>query len=177
MEKVLQNGQIIKLRQSNIKDAALILDFLIEVNKESKNLSREPHEVTMTLDDEIKYLERVEKSKNDCMIVAFDDEKIISTVGFHGSGLSRLRHKVSFGISVLQEYSNLGVGSIMMNELIKLAREYRKTKIELEVRVDNEKAIHLYKKFGFVEEGIRKNGFFVNEEYVDLLLMGKTLED
>jgi RimJ/RimL family protein N-acetyltransferase len=177
VEYTLKNGQVVKVREAQVKDAALILDFFIDVNSESENLSREPHEVTITLEEEIKMLERTTNSNNDCMIIAFDDHKVIATVGFHGSNLIRLSHKVSFGISVLKEYHNLGLGSIMMELLIEKAREYGKTKIELDVRVDNKGAIHLYEKFGFFHEGIRKNGFYVNKQYIDLALMGKLLED
>ena len=39
------------------------------------------------------------------------------------------------------------------------------TKLELEVRSDNEKAIGLYKKFGFEVEGELKNYFCVDSKY------------
>ena len=177
MEYTLRNKQVVKIRESEVKDAALILDFLTEVNKETKFLSREPHEVNMTLDEEMQYLDRVTKSEHDCMLVVFDENSVIGTIGFHGSGLSRIKHRVSVGMSVLSEFRNLGLGSFMMECMIQKAKEYGKTKIELEVRIDNFNAIRLYEKFGFRNEGIRRNGFRVDGQYIDLLLMGRNLEE
>ena len=177
MEYTLRNDQVVKIRETEVKDAALILDFFVEVNKESKFLTREPHEVDMTLDEEMAFLDKISKSEHDCMLVAFDENSVIGTIGFHGSGLSRTKHRVSVGISVLSEYTNLGLGSIMMDMVIKKAKEYGKAKVELEVRIDNYNAIRLYEKYGFRNEGIRRNGFLVDGGYIDLLLMGKVLED
>jgi ribosomal protein S18 acetylase RimI-like enzyme len=64
-----------------------------------------------------------------------------------------------------------------MEALIEEAKANKKHKIELEVRLDNKEAISLYEKFGFVVEGTRKDGFYAEERYIDLLLMGKILED
>lgn len=177
MEKVLSDGQVIKLRKVQVKDASLLLDFLTEVNRETRNLSREPHEVTMSLEDEIAFIKRVLDSENDSFFVAFDDESVIGTIGYHGSSLERLRHKVSLGISVLKRYHGKGIGSVLMEALIEEAKANKKHKIELEVRLDNKEAISLYEKFGFVVEGTRKDGFYAEERYIDLLLMGKILED
>ena len=47
--------------------------------------------------------------------------------------------------------------------------------MDLEVRIDNYGAIHLYESLGFIKEGTIKNGFFVDNKYVDLLIMGKLL--
>jgi len=176
MEYTLRNNQVVKIRETEVKDAALILDFFVEVNKETKYLSREPHEVTMTLDDEMMYLDTIANSEHDCMLVVFNENSVIGTIGFHGSGLSRLKHKVTIGLSILSEYQNLGLGSQMMDTILEKARQYGKTKVELEVRIDNFNAIRLYEKAGFRNEGIRRNGFLVDGEYIDLLLMGIVLD-
>ncbi len=50
-----------------------------------------------------------------------------------------------------------------------------KTKMELDVREDNPSAIRIYEKVGFLKEGIRTQGFFVDGLYKNLILMGKLL--
>lgn len=57
--------------------------------------------------------------------------------------------------NVLDDYQNQGIGSKMLDYLIK---KYlgKVDNITLEVRCDN-KAINLYKKYGFKETAIRKN--------------------
>ena len=58
-----------------------------------------------------------------------------------------------------------------MDSLLSICKLENVTAITLEVRVSNQRAINLYKKFGFVEEGIRKEYYEDNKE--DALIMWK----
>ena len=67
-------------------------------------------------------------------------------------------HILNIGIDPL--WQRIGIGSKLLNYLINLSNETLDTisnKIFLEVHKDNIPAINLYKKFNFVEIGIRKN--------------------
>ena len=175
MNFILKNGEKIVIREVSLEDTQNALDYINIVNNETKNLSREPEEWEMTFENEKSFIKKVMNSKNDYMLTAWDDKTLISLAGFHGNSLQRLRHRSNLGISVLKEYHNLGLGTIMMELLIKGAREYGKRYLELEVRVDNLDAIHIYEKQGFIKEGIKKEAFFVDGRYIDLLLMAKKL--
>ncbi|MBQ8891266.1 MAG: tRNA (adenosine(37)-N6)-threonylcarbamoyltransferase complex transferase subunit TsaD [Bacilli bacterium] len=59
--------------------------------------------------------------------------------------------------NVLDQFQNKHIGSYLLDELMKIATSKKIKNITLEVRIDNEKAIYLYKKYDFVEVGIRKN--------------------
>ena len=48
-------------------------------------------------------------------------------------------------------------------------------RIELVVLRDNISAIGLYKKMGFVEEGVRKQSSYLNGQFVDEIYMAKLL--
>lgn len=74
-------------------------------------------------------------------------------------------------IAVHPEYRGFGIGSMLMESLLSICKLERVTAITLEVRVSNERAINLYKKYGFEEEGIRKNYYEDNRE--DALIMWK----
>jgi len=62
------------------------------------------------------------------------------------------------GIFVREDCQGRGVGSKLMESLIKLARRENVKKIYLRVLTDNVKAIHLYKKYGFKTKGIIRGG-------------------
>lgn len=175
MEHTIKQGKKVELRDIKLSDAALLLDFFKLVNLETKNLIREPEEFTMTLNEERSFIRRVMHSINEYIFVAVFEDRIIGTIGFRSSGFKRITHRVSIGMSILQEFNNLGLGTIMMDTIIKKAKKVGKLKIDLEVREDNKNAIHLYEKFGFQVEGKIKNGFFVDNKFVDLLFMGKLL--
>jgi len=175
MIKTLKNGVEILIREVTLEDTEEVLKYMQKVNEETKNLSREPDEFNLTFEQEYEFIKKVVKSENEMMITAWDNDKLISVCGFHGSSLQRLRHRVSMGISVIKDYHNLGLGSILMNEIVSNAKKYNKKILELDVRIDNEAAIRIYEKVGFVKEGIKKGAFYVDGKYVDLLLMAKEL--
>jgi GNAT superfamily N-acetyltransferase len=54
-------------------------------------------------------------------------------------------------ISVTRDYKELGIASELMNLCISYAKQYKVKEIKLEVCRDNSPAIHLYKKFGFMD--------------------------
>ena len=74
-------------------------------------------------------------------------------------------------IMVLDEHRGNGIGTKLMAHLISLAIEYRVDNITLEVRISNEIAKNLYKKFGFHEVAIRK--YYYGDE--DGILMEKNI--
>ncbi len=61
--------------------------------------------------------------------------------------------------------------------LIALAEGHIIARAELEVMVDNQAAIALYRKMGFSEVGVYKNYWFVNNGYKDAVVMQKSLDD
>ena len=71
---------------------------------------------------------------------------------------------------MLDYFQNHGIGTKLINYVIDKYKEKCKN-ITLEVRKDNEKAIKLYKKVGFIEKAIRKNYY----NGIDGILMEKEL--
>ncbi|KEI96732.1 30S ribosomal protein S18 [Clostridium botulinum A2B3 87] len=75
-------------------------------------------------------------------------------------------------IAVHPNYRGLGIGNILMNEIIDICKEHNLTGITLEVRESNTAAKNLYYKYGFKDSGIRKGYYADNNE--NALLMWKT---
>ncbi|NLK97610.1 MAG: ribosomal protein S18-alanine N-acetyltransferase [Epulopiscium sp.] len=59
-------------------------------------------------------------------------------------------------IAVHPDFQHQGVGTLLMEHLIDEARSKNFFGLTLEVRESNVKAQNLYKKFGFINEGLRK---------------------
>jgi RimJ/RimL family protein N-acetyltransferase len=60
----------------------------------------------------------------------------------------------------------------MMSQLIALARTEGLHRIGLSVIADNTLAVHLYEKFGFKNEGLKKDAYFGEDgKYHDELMM------
>lgn len=79
-------------------------------------------------------------------------------------------------MSVRRKYWHIGVGSAMMEMLIELAKEASLKNIELSVHAENERAIALYRRFGFEEIGRHRGKIYVDGEYYDEILMDLHIE-
>ena len=90
------------------------------------------------------------------------------TVGFLLYSLIYDRIEID-NIEVIEEYRNKGIGTKLMSYLTAVAIEKKVINITLEVRISNEIARNLYKKFGFREVALRK--FYYGDE--DGILMEK----
>ncbi len=71
-------------------------------------------------------------------------------------------------LAIKREYQSKGYGTKLFADLIERAQKFEVKALTLEVEYDNERAIKLYKKFGFIEEGRRKN-FYLNKK--DAIIM------
>ncbi len=60
-------------------------------------------------------------------------------------------------IAVFPEHRKRGIGTALLRHVISLRREMQLDFVSLEVRVSNGDAVSIYKKNGFVAEGLRKN--------------------
>ena len=69
----------------------------------------------------------------------------------------------------LERYRVFEAGTI--DAAVARARKLGLTRVELTVRKDNRRAIALYRKVGFVSEGIKRAAFRVDGRYYDLLSM------
>ena len=67
-------------------------------------------------------------------------------------------------LAVHSDYRNLGIGGMLISELLSLCRNEGINSFTLEVRKSNEIARRLYEKFGFNERGIRKGYYEDNNE-------------
>lgn len=74
-------------------------------------------------------------------------------------------------IEVLEEYRNKKIASKLLTYMIEESKNKGIQNITLEVKVTNETAINLYKKFGFKEVAIRK-GYY---QGIDAFLMEKEM--
>lgn len=72
-------------------------------------------------------------------------------------------------IALLPEFRGLKLGEALMGKVLELAREMGALRVTLEVRVSNERAQNLYRKFGFEQGAIRKQYYTDNME--DALVM------
>jgi RimJ/RimL family protein N-acetyltransferase len=173
----LKNNLWLTLRRAEPKDAEEVLAYLNQVAGESENITFGPGELGLSVEEERAFLRQITESPTSLCIIAEIGGEIAGTLSFNTGKRPRLQHAGEFGMTVLRRYWNLGIGSRMLAYFIDWARHTGMIrKINLRVRVDNLPAIHLYEKYGFVQEGRITREFYLHGQFVDAYIMGLQLD-
>ena len=86
----------------------------------------------------------------------------------------RRRHVGHIGLAVDPNYWGRGVGAALMNAMIELGEcWYGIKRFELKVFEDNERAVSLYRRFGFEVEATHREFAIRDGEYVTALTMAR----
>lgn len=160
-------------RRAEESDAEKIVDFYNFVGGETSYLSFEKDEYPMSVDEQREEIVSLKDKKASIMLLAMDGDEITGIATIHSSAKIKARHDGELGIVVAKKYQGQGIGTELIRQLIEWAKGNGvTTRISLDTRADNVKAVELYMKFGFIIEGCRKNSTLLNGTYYDLYVMG-----
>ena len=87
----------------------------------------------------------------------------------------RMSHVGALGISVKDGYRGIGIGVDLMKEAERHTIHMRLKSVKLDVFENNEPAIGLYERMGYKVTGRVPEAVLYRGEYVDSLIMTKTL--
>ena len=176
-EILLDNGLKIVLRSATEYDAKMICEHRYITSGETYFMARYPEECTFDVSVMAARLKGTKRSSCDFTITAFLDKEVIGDLAVSQlEMLNKYRHRAYIGIAIRKQYCNIGLGSIMLEYAIKQAKYNGFEQLELDVFEDNIWAIHLYKKFGFLQYGIHPKAIKLKDgTYRDELMMVKML--
>lgn len=160
----------IEIREALAEEAGKLIEYMKIVGGETENLTFGEEGLPITIEQEEQFLNSIHEDKKSVQLIACKSGEIIGDGGINGLP-RRMCHRAELGISVKRKYWNSGIGSRIMEELIKYAKANEIEILNLEVRKDNVNAIHLYEKFGFKHIGTSPAFFKMDGEYVDFELM------
>lgn len=172
----LRNGETLVLRDAQKKEAACVLEYIDRMAGETDYLTFGEGEFNMSLEDEEKFLENCIECFNQLFIVAEVAGTIIGNLSFKGGDRPRISHRGEVGVSLLKKYWGLGIGSVLFETLIEWAKSFGIKKLNLMVRSDNDRAIRLYERFGFVREGLITREHLVDGKFYDSISMGLQID-
>ncbi len=155
----LKNGKQATFRSPRKEDAAALLDYLRKTAEETDFVLRYPDEVTMTLEQEEAFIERINQSANSYMIICLVDGKHAGNCSMQFHDKRKVRHRGEVAIALVKEFWGMGIGTFMFEEMLQLAREYGASQLELGMVDGNERGLALYRKMGFREYGRLPNAF------------------
>ncbi|MDQ4126620.1 MAG: GNAT family N-acetyltransferase [Actinomycetota bacterium] len=163
------------IRTSRESDAEALLRLLKRLDDETHFMMYEPGERTTTVREQQQLLRDILASTSGTILLAEVDGLPVGFLEATGGAFRRNRHVAYLVIGVLKAYAGRGVGSALMEEAERWARERGVHRLELTVMAHNLGAVALYEKAGFAFEGIRRHSMLVDGSYVDEHYMAKLL--
>lgn len=156
----LKDGRECILRAATADDARGFQEYFLISHNETDFLATYPDEFRETLEETAANLQKKYESDTDIEICAFVDDRLIGSAGvWRIHDREKMRHRADFGISIMKEYWGLGIGKALTLACIEVAGEAGFLQLELEAVADNEQALALYKKCGYIEYGRNPRGF------------------
>lgn len=104
-----------------------------------------------------------------CSIIEEDKNEIVGLVSL--VSIDYMNQSAEFHIMIGEKNNQgKGIGTFAVNAMLQHAfQNMNMQRIELNVLEDNQRAIHLYEKVGFVKEGIKRRAKYKNGKFVNML--------
>lgn len=159
----------IEIRRATAQDASA-LTALMSDEAVYGNLLQMPYPLEVTWRERL----QANHSQGDVQLLASAEGEVVGSAGLHTNAHLRRRHAMGLGMAVAVRAQGKGVGSALMAALIDYADRWACVlRIELTVFSDNARAIALYKKFGFEQEGLLRAYGLRDGRYQDVLAMAR----
>lgn len=108
-------------------------------------------------------------------LVACVDGEVVGQLKLYTSpDHPRRSHAGQIGMAVRDDWQGRGVGAALLQAALEVADDWLNLRrMELEVYVDNEPAVRLYTRAGFVIEGTLRQYVYRDGQYVDVYAMAR----
>lgn len=163
------------IREADIEDAKNVIEYIKIVSDETDFLISDSSERNFTVRKEKEFLQNIQSSILEKIFLFEIENKIVGMCSIEGINKIRIKHRVDLAITVLKNYWGNKIGEKLIDYAIEYCKSNCIKKIELTVRIDNKRALKLYKKFGFEIEGEIKNFIYLNGNYYNCYYMGLLL--
>lgn len=170
-------GRTVILRNARPEDSAALIEYLRTTSAETPYLIREPEEITITEEQENKFIQAKIDAERELMLVAFIDGKHIGNCSLMSiAPYKRYGHRCDVAIALYKEYCGYGIGKAMLQTVLDVAKNIGYEQAELEVMAENKDAIAMYEKLGFEKFGtFPDNMKYADGSYMDAYWMMKKL--
>lgn len=165
-------------KEAEPSDAAALVDMLNQIGRESDFMTLDEAGILMTSQQMVEFIKARQASANQLCLLAKDGQEVVAVLNVTSDFHERVNHIGDIFIGVRQSYWGGGLGQLMMAEAIAWAQASGVIRrLELTVQKRNQRAIHVYEKFGFEIEGMKKRGAKTRDgEFLDVYLMGKMID-
>jgi RimJ/RimL family protein N-acetyltransferase len=170
------DGRKVVLRALRWEDLDDLLEMINSLVEEKANITLDQK---VSRETEIDWLSRAlsRQERNEVLYVAAEVEgNVVANSEISRRPNTCERHVGVIGIAIKKGFRDMGIGTMMTKSLVEQGRTMGLRVLTLGVFANNERAIHVYKKVGFVESGRITQKFFKDGQYIDEIVMTMLLE-
>ena len=133
-EVLLKSGKTCLLRLAEESDAETLLDYLKVTSGETPYMVREPEEVRTSVEEEVEFIRKNRENPWALHLLAFADGVLAGSCSFAGnSERIRMRHRCTVGISLYRAFWGMGIGTVLLGEILDAAGTVGYEQAELEL--------------------------------------------
>ena len=175
----LKNGLKIKLRSAAADDAQSVINIGKHLMLDGEGQVIDGDEYNFTVEHESKWIKDHFENTGDILIIVellqaeTKKKEIIGILNFEAQKRRKISHTGEFGMGIHKNYRGLGIGKILLEQFILWAKSNKQIeKINLRVLENNQKAIKMYKNYGFKEDGRKTKEIKLDDgDYLDDISM------
>jgi RimJ/RimL family protein N-acetyltransferase len=167
--KTAGDGRRWRLRPGRPTDGRALARLFADVRAEGRWLITTPGAVSEP--SEAFWIGELIRAEESLVLVAEADGDVIGNVLVSVDRGRATEHIGVLSICITADWRDVGIGTELVAGAQAWARGRGLRKLSLGVFPDNERAIAVYERCGFVREGVRRQQYRSNDEYRDELLM------
>ncbi len=171
-EYLQKNGKTVKIRTADKSDAQKIIELVKNILKEKVYMIHEIDEYKDSIKSRTLQIKKFRKAPGKLFLVAETENEIAGFANFNNWDTRKTMHTGFLSIFIKKKYRGLGIGFLLLNELIDWAKKNPMIhKMSLAVFSTNKNAVALYKKLGFKTEGKCPKDIKIKGKYCDSIFM------
>lgn len=159
------------IRDIEEADADDFAGLLVQLSRETSHALMTERESLALATTQRQRTRQLVLADNQKVLLALQDDHLVGFLGLTQGLFERNRHSAALTLGVLADCWGRGIASRLLEQALVWADERGIRRIEVEVADSNERAIRLYRRFGFRHEGTRVAALSINGASVDLRVM------
>jgi RimJ/RimL family protein N-acetyltransferase len=164
-----RDGRRWTLRPARPTDGRGLARLFADVRSEGRWLITAPGAVSEP--SESFWISEMIRAAEHLVLVAEADGEVVGNILVSVDRGVSTEHIGTLSITIADEWRDVGIGTVLVETAQRWAREHGLRKLSLGVFPENERAIAVYTKRGFVREGLRRQQYRSGHAFRDEVLM------
>lgn len=174
-EQTIENNHPYTIRQADTSDANELFVFQHTLQSQTPFTIQNFVNAHPTVQHLHKSLIDWKKTDDTLLLIAIVDGYIGGFSLIKKNQTPHLQHRASISINILEQYQHLDLFAAFIDRVEEWSRTKNITRLDLSLCTQSKNIVQQYEQNGFVQEGTKRQAFFIEGVYYDEIALGKIL--